>query len=183
MKSVGFLLIFVISSSAFLEGVDISHVELFESHGVIYRDEHGRAKDLYQLMKENTLSLIRLRLFTANEEQAQKDSDNNGHTLNLTLKLTRRVKAHELKFKPDFHYSDAWTYPEHQTKSSAWSNLAFGQLESILSNYTRDSLHVFIEKETIPQYIQIGNEITNGMLWPDGKLKKNSCWIQFTTVL
>ncbi len=89
MKPVTFLLLFVTSTSALLAGVDISFVELFESFGAIYRDEQGQPKDLFQLMENNSIDIIRLRLFTANEEQAKKDPYNYGNTLNLTLQLAR----------------------------------------------------------------------------------------------
>jgi arabinogalactan endo-1,4-beta-galactosidase len=183
MKPVKFILLLITSSSALLVGVDISHVELFESRGVIYRNEKGQLKDLFQLMKDNSINMIRLRLFTANEEQAQKDPYKNGHTLNLILKLARRAKTHGLEFMLDFHYSDTWADPEHQTKPLAWANLTFEQLNSTLYNYTRDSLLAFVEQDTIPQYIQIGNEITHGMLWPDGNLENDTNWTQFITLL
>ena len=182
MRPVNFLLVFVTSTSALLVGVDISFVELFESFGVIYRDEQGQPKDLFQLMENNSINVIRLRLFTANEEQAQKDPYNHGNTLNLTLKLARRIKTHGLQFMLDFHYSDTWADPTHQTKPIAWANLTFEQLTNTLYNYTRDSLRAFVAQDTIPQYIQIGNEITNGMLFPDGYTGNNSNWTQFITL-
>jgi arabinogalactan endo-1,4-beta-galactosidase len=83
----------------------------------------------------------------------------------------------------DFHYSDTWADPIHQTKPIAWANLTFEQLKSTVYNYTRDSLRAFVEQDTIPQYIQIGNEITHGMLWPDGYVGLNNSWTQFMTFL
>jgi arabinogalactan endo-1,4-beta-galactosidase len=184
MKSINFfLLLFVTTTSAFLTGVDISHVELFESLGVIYRDEQGQLKDLFELMKNNSIDIIRLRLFTSNEEQAQKDPYNYGNTLNVTLRSARRIKTHGLQFMLDYHYSDTWTDPQKQRKPSTWANLTFEQLTKTLYNYTRDSLLAFVEQDTIPQYIEIGNEITNGMLWPDGYLGTNTSWTPFLTLL
>jgi arabinogalactan endo-1,4-beta-galactosidase len=182
MKLVNFLLLFITSTSALLVGVDISFVELFESFGVIYRDEQGQPKDLFQLLENNSINIIRLRLFTANEEQAQKDPYNHGNTLTLTLRLARRVKTHGLQLMLDFHYSDTWADPIHQTKPIAWANLTFEQLKSTVYNYTRDSLRAFVEQDTIPQYIQIGNEITNGMLFPDGYMGNNTNWTKFITL-
>jgi arabinogalactan endo-1,4-beta-galactosidase len=184
MKPIKFLLLlFVTSASALLAGVDISFVEMFESFGVIYRDEHGQPTDLFQIMKDNSINIIRLRLFTSNEEQAKRDTYDYGNTLNLTLRLARRIKTHGLQFMLDFHYSDTWADPGHQTKPSAWANLTFEQLTNTLYNYTRDTLRVFVEQDTIPQYIQIGNEVTHGMLWPDGYVGLNNNWTQFMTLL
>lgn len=179
-----YLLLLMISSiSALLNGVDISYVELFESLGGIYRDEQGQPTDLFQIIKDNSIDIVRLRLFTANESQAEKDPFNYGNTLNLTLRLARRIKLHGLKFMLDFHYSDTWADPAHQHKPNAWEKLTFEQLTNTLYNYTRDSLHSFVEQDTIPQYIQIGNEISNGMLWPDGYIGYNTNWTQFITLL
>jgi arabinogalactan endo-1,4-beta-galactosidase len=183
MKSITYVLLFIATASALLTGVDISHVELFESLGVIYRDEQGQPKDLFELMKSNSIDIIRLRLFTSDEEQAHQDPYNYENTLNLTLKLARRVKTHGLQFMLDFHYSDSWADPQKQRKPSAWVNLTFEQLTNTLYNYTRDTLRAFAEQDTIPQYIQIGNEITYGMLWPDGHLGTNTSWTPFMTLL
>jgi arabinogalactan endo-1,4-beta-galactosidase len=184
MKPIKFLLLlFATSASALLSGVDISFVEMFESFGVIYRDEHGQPTDLFQIMKDNSINIIRLRLFTANEEQARIDPYSHGNTLNRTLRLAHRIKTHGLQFMLDFHYSDTWADPSHQAKPSAWANLTFEQLTNALYNYTRDTLRVFADQGTIPQYIQIGNEITHGVLWPDGYVRPNSTWTQFLTLL
>jgi arabinogalactan endo-1,4-beta-galactosidase len=70
-------------------------------------------------MENNAIDIIRLRLFTASEKQAQKDPYDYGNTLNLTLKLARRVKTHGLQFMLDFHYSDTWASPRYQEKPIA----------------------------------------------------------------
>lgn len=183
MKTIVVIFLLVRSTSALLSGVDISNVELFESNGVIYRDAQGQPTDLFQQMADNSIDIIRLRLFTANEDQAQKDPYDYGNTLNLTLRLAQRIKTHGLQFMLDFHYSDTWADPKHQGKPIAWVNLTFEQLTDTLYNYTRDTLRAFVEQDTIPQYIQIGNEIIHGMLWPDGYLGPNKNWTQFLTLL
>lgn len=182
MKSAILFVLLITSTSALLSGVDTSLAELFESNGVIYRNAQGQPTDLFQLVAENSIDIVRLRLFTANEEQAKKDPYDYGNTLNLTLRLAQRIKTHGLQFMLDFHYSDTWADPSHQTKPSAWADLPFEQLTNTLYNYTRDSLRAFVEQDTIPQYIQIGNEIIHGMLWPDGYLD-GSDWTKFLTLL
>jgi len=181
-KVLCFFLFLITSTSAFIAGVDISATEFFESLGAIYRDEHGQPTDIFQIMKDNTIDVVRLRLFTSNEQQAQADPYDFGNTLNLTMRLAHRVKAHGLQFMLDFHYSDTWADPAHQRKPSAWANLTFDELTQALYNYTRDSLLTFAQQDIIPEYIQIGNEINNGMLWPDGS-PWTSNWTRFITLL
>ncbi|CAF2971723.1 unnamed protein product, partial [Rotaria sp. Silwood2] len=134
-------------------------------------------------MKDNHIELIRLRLFTANEQQAKTDPYNYGHTLNLALKLARRIKAQGLQIMLDFHYSDTWADPGHQSKPNTWANLTFDQLVATLHDYTRESLRAFVEAKSIPEYVQIGNEITHGMLWPDGRLNNDSDWPRLAALL
>ena len=184
MKPIKFVLLLLVTCATALHpGVDISFVEMFESAGVNYPDEHGQPIDLFQIMEDSSINIIRLRLFTATEDQAKIDPYSHGNTLNLTLRLARRIKTHNLQFMLDFHYSDTWADPGKQAKPSAWANFTFEQLKETLYNYTRDSLLAFVEQGTVPQYIQIGNEITNGMLWPDGYVGSNSSWTQFVTLL
>jgi arabinogalactan endo-1,4-beta-galactosidase len=177
------VLLLIPLSSSILIGVDISHVQLFESNGVIYRDEQNQEKDLFQLMQEHHIRVVTIRLFTGNEQQAQADPYNYGNTLHRTMQLARRIKAHGLQFMLDFHYSDTWADPGKQKKPSTWSNLTFDQLVLALHDYTRESLLAFMKAGLIPDYIQIGNEITNGMLWPDGQLKNDSDWIRLRKLL
>lgn len=170
-------------SSALLTGVDISHVEYFERQGIIYRNRENQKRDLFQLMKNNHINLVRLRLFTASEQQAQADPYNYEHTLEHVLKLAHRTKACGLEFMLDFHYSDTWADPGHQTKPHTWVNLTFDQLVITLHNYTRESLIAFVKQNSTPEYVQIGNEITNGLLWPDGRCQNDSDWPRVAKLL
>ncbi|MEM1164987.1 MAG: glycosyl hydrolase 53 family protein [Planctomycetota bacterium] len=70
----------------------------------------------------------------------------------------------------NFHYSDTWADPGQQTKPAAWADLGFPALNEQLYNYTRAVLETF-EASSIPlTHVQLGNEIQNGMLWPDGQI-------------
>jgi len=69
----------------------------------------------------------------------------------------------------DFHYSDTWADPAHQTTPAAWANLNKDDMADKLYKYTRDSLNAFQAAGIAPSIVSIGNEITQGMLWPFGK--------------
>jgi arabinogalactan endo-1,4-beta-galactosidase len=166
--------------SEFLAGVDVSHINLFEKHGAVYRDYDGRPIDLFDLLKKYGINCIRLRLFTSSEEQARDNPMDSAQTLNYTLNLALRVKKKNLPFLLDIHYSDSWADPGKQTKPSKWVNLTFEQLKQQVYEYTRDTIKAFIQQDTLPDYIQIGNEITAGILWPDGKWTD---WKKFAILL
>jgi arabinogalactan endo-1,4-beta-galactosidase len=70
----------------------------------------------------------------------------------------------------DFHFSDTWADPGHQTKPAAWANLTFTQLTEAMHDYTSNCLTTFQAAGAPPDYVQLGNEITGGLLWPDGRV-------------
>jgi arabinogalactan endo-1,4-beta-galactosidase len=90
------------------------------------------------------------------------------------LSWAKRVKSAGLSFMLDFHYSDSWADPSKQTKPSAWSSLAASSLPGQLYTYTKDVLTQFKSGGVTPDSIQIGNEITFGMLWNDGRVSARS---------
>jgi len=68
----------------------------------------------------------------------------------------------------DFHYSDTWADPSKQVKPSAWSNLNFEQLKQALYDYTFEVMTALKTAGITPEWVQVGNEITGGMLLPEG---------------
>lgn len=153
----------------FIAGADMSHLVFFETRGVVYR-ENGQPGDALAILKSRGLNCIRLRLFTSSDEQAQADPYNCINNLNYTLPLAQRVKEHGLGFMLDFHYSDTWADPQHQIKPAAWTNLDFEGLVAAVRSYTSNTIVAFRQAGAMPDYVQIGNEITAGMIWPDGRV-------------
>ena len=94
--------------------------------------------------------------------------------LRTLIKLSKRVKAHKFKFILDIHYSDFWTDPGKQIKPKAWQNKSGEELEKEVYEYTAKIIYSLKEHNIEPEMIQIGNEVTNGLLWPDGKLPNYS---------
>jgi arabinogalactan endo-1,4-beta-galactosidase len=88
--------------------------------------------------------------------------------LSSTLEMAHRIKATGGNLLLDLHYSDTWADPAHQTKPAAWSSLSFTQLQQRVHDDTRDVMQAFSSEGVAPQMVQIGNEISNGMLWGDG---------------
>jgi arabinogalactan endo-1,4-beta-galactosidase len=156
-----------VTAGEFAAGADFSHLGFFESRGVVYRDA-GQAQDGLAILKRHGLSCVRLRLFTSSPDQAQSDPYNYVNNLDYTLPLALRVKGAGLRFLLDLHYSDTWADPGHQTKPAAWTNLNFSQLVQGVRDYSSNCISAFRAAGAMPDYVQVGNEITSGMLWPDG---------------
>ena len=87
----------------------------------------------------------------------------------VTIKIAERAKSKNMQFLLDFHYSDFWADPEIQKKPKAWEDLSGEALEEAVYNYTLETIKELSRNGVMPDMVQIGNEITNGFLWPDGK--------------
>jgi arabinogalactan endo-1,4-beta-galactosidase len=189
LKSAGLLVLvcWLIGSSArgdtnFIAGADFSHLKYFESLGAHYRDG-GVIQDAIQIIKNHGLNCVRLRLFTSSQTQAAANPYNYINNTNYTVPLAQRVKNAGLQLCLDFHYSDTWADPGHQTTPNAWTNLTFTQLVQTMRAYNSNTIVTFHNAGAMPDYVQIGNEITGGMLWPTGKLSgvwssTNASWIR-----
>lgn len=157
----------------FIAGADVSHLAFFEDRGIVYRDA-GQAIEALALLKQRGLNCARLRLFTSSAPQAQADPYNSINNLDYTLPLAVRARQAGLQLLLDFHYSDSWADPGKQTKPAAWTNLAFAQLEQRMYDYNSNTIAAFKAAGAMPEYVQVGNEIIQGLLWPDGKVGGSS---------
>lgn len=152
---------------SYVVGADISWVPQQESEGRRFSVD-GVERDPVAILKDHGFNTIRLRLFY--DPAAPGGYSAGGFCgLESTLAMARRVKAAGLKLLLDFHYSDTWADPAHQTKPAAWRDLDFPALTNALYWYTRDTLTNFAHHGLTPDIVQVGNEISNGLLWPDGK--------------
>jgi arabinogalactan endo-1,4-beta-galactosidase len=151
----------------FLAAVDFSHLAFFESKGITYKDG-GQVQDGIQILKNHGINCVRLRLFTNTNQpggaSAQFNYDHINNTA-YTVPLAVRVKNAGLLFCLDFHYSDTWADPGHQLTPAAWFNLNFAQIVQQMRTYNSNTIAAFAAAGAMPDYVQIGNEITQGMLF------------------
>ncbi|MDQ2686971.1 MAG: arabinogalactan endo-1,4-beta-galactosidase [Armatimonadota bacterium] len=146
----------------FAWGMDLSMLQYIQDHGVSYRDS-GTAQDPLAIFQAHGVNYVRLRLFVN-----PNGKDGQVNTRPYTLKLAQRVKRAGLPLLLDFHYSDAWADPTHQTIPVAWKTLSHAQLVQRIFAYTQETMAAFARAGCLPDMVEVGNEITNGLLWPDG---------------
>lgn len=153
-------------------GVDTStYLEEIASGAKYFRN--GVEVDPLDLFIKNNVNYQRLRLWV--NPHGENGEDYLGGTCDIecfikTAKIMIKKGFHIIL---DFHYSDFWVDPGKQTLPKSWQNLNEKELILKIYEYTLSVLKE-IKKNNIPLFaIQIGNEITNGMLWPIGKLKDN----------
>ena len=142
-------------------GADISSLPKIEDHGGVYTDG-GEPGDLFAILADHGMNAIRLRLWHTPAE-GYCDLDD-------TLAMAQRAHAAGMDLLLDFHYSDTWADPGHQTKPAAWAAFPFVALVDSVRIRTRDVLLALRAQGTPPTIVQLGNEITPGLLWDDGRV-------------
>ncbi|RPJ85524.1 MAG: arabinogalactan endo-1,4-beta-galactosidase [Acidobacteria bacterium] len=144
-------------------GADLSNLKQAEDRGFVFKDNNA-AKPGLQIFKDHGYNWIRLRLF---------HTPTMAQNLQYTITMAQAAKKLGYKFLLNYHYSDTWADPGHQVIPKAWEGMTHPQMVEALFNYTRETTTAFREAGVLPDMVQIGNEITNGMLWPDAKLPEN----------
>lgn len=151
----------------FMRGFDASMVYALENAGIVYYDEDGMPKDIFAILKNDGINWIRLRIWNepVYKPTAKEGICDGGNNLAITLKLAKRVKAQGLNFLLDFHYSDRWADPTHQEMPAMWDTLTTqADIEAAIASYTRSVLEALKAAGCAPDMVQLGNEITGGML-------------------
>ena len=89
--------------------------------------------------------------------------------------VAKAWRAHQLgmRLMIDFHYSDVWADPGQQTIPASWVDLSFDEQKTALADHTKDVLNALKDKGITPEWVQVGNETSNGFLWDVGKADQN----------
>ena len=146
---------------ALSNGVDISWLPDVEAAGGRFFTSAGKRIDAISLLKSNGARVGRIRVFV--------NPDSNNGSLDRAIELAKRLKLHGMDTCIDLHYSDTWADPSNQATPAAWpTNIS--DLQQQVSTYTEETLRKFIDAGASPQWVQIGNEIAGGFLWPLGKI-------------
>ena len=150
----------------FFKGADISWLAQMEATGYVFYDENGNPADCLDLLMARGINAVRLRVFV--HPSSDKIS---GHCSPAeTAEMAARAKEKGLDVMIDFHYSDTWADPAHQTKPASWANVSFAALQDSLYTHTQYTLNLLKQAGVTPKWVQIGNEIPSGMLWPSGHI-------------
>lgn len=153
-------------------GADLSFLKMAEDSGMVFKDD-GQAKPALDIFKDHGYNWIRLRLFHS--------PDRLPNDLQYTIDLAQQAKKRGYKFLLDYHYADSWADPGKQPIPQAWKGLSVDVLADSVFQYTKRTITAFREAGVMPEMVQIGNEIRNGMLWPTGKLPAH--WHNFARLL
>ncbi len=161
---------------SFAKGADVSWLPQMEATNYFFYDSDGTPKDALQLLKDRGVNTIRLRVFV--NPSSHKTT---GHCSPAeTIAMAVRAKGLGMRIMINFHYSDTFADPGHQTKPAAWTSHTFDQLKNDVYAHTYDVLNGLKAAGVTPEWVQIGNEIPSGMLWPEGHTNN---WTQLAQLL
>jgi arabinogalactan endo-1,4-beta-galactosidase len=153
-------------------GADLSFLKQTEDRGTVFKDD-GQAKPGLEIFRDHGYNWIRLRLF-----HTPTQLPNN---LEYTIALAKEAKKLGFKILLNYHYSDTWADPAKQFIPKAWKDKTHAELVTAVEEYTKDTIAAFREADVMPDMVQVGNEIVNGMMWPDGKVPDN--WNNFADLV
>src|ERR1700744_1208865 len=128
------------------KGADVSWVTQMEDSGFKFYDSAGAPMECMQLLKTLGIDVIRLRVWV-----------NPGTRYNGTADVVAKaVRAKNLGMRVmiDFHYSDTWADPGHQTTPAAWSGLAIPAIADTLYSYTVAVLDSLKAAGVSPSFVQ-----------------------------
>ena len=149
----------------FSRGADISWVTELESRGTKFCDFEGNEMECTALMKELGLDAIRLRVWVNPERGFNGKED--------VIEKARRAKRLGMDIMIDFHYSDTWADPGKQYIPASWKEHSYKEMLKDVYKHTKDVLESLKKERIEPRWVQVGNETTNGLLWPVGAVDKH----------
>ncbi|CUU55443.1 arabinogalactan endo-1,4-beta-galactosidase [Parafrankia irregularis] len=159
-----------------VRGADISFTLQEEAAGTALSDG-GQRRSVERILAAHGANYVRLRVWV-NPPAGYSDEKS-------ALTLARRARGAGLKIMLVPHYSDFWADPHAQEPPASWHRSDLAAMKRRIGDYTRDLVSRFAAQGTPVDMIQIGNEITNGILWPLGSVQAGSAdeWARLAALL
>ena len=155
--------------SRFIKGMDLSTLLELERCGAKYYD-HGAERDVLDIIKDYDVDTIRIRLWNDPKSEDGEPYGAGNNDLEETIAIGKKVTDAGFGVLLNFHYSDFWADPGKQIKPKAWANYGADELEKAVYDFTLESLQRVLDAGVNVTMIQVGNELSNGLLWPEGKV-------------
>lgn len=154
-----------VKETGFARGADVSWLTQMESEGRKFYTPGADRQEMecMQLLRDYCgVNSIRLRVWVN-----PKDGWNN---IDDVVLKARRAEKLGLRTMIDFHFSDTWADPGHQEIPNAWQNLSINELTQAVGNHVTETLNALKKVGVTPEWVQIGNETTPGMMLPVGSV-------------
>ncbi len=145
--------------TGFAKGADVSWLTEMESNGLKFYNADGKSMECMSLLRDLGMNSIRLRVWVnPTEKWCGKDD---------VIAKAWRAQQLGMRLMIDFHYSDTWADPSKQGVPSAWKNYSFEEMKQAIASHTQDVLSALKARGVDVEWVQVGNETTDGMLWND----------------
>lgn len=180
-----FLLLFLVNptevkaSENLIYGADIGWLSQLEDQGVSWVDDAGVEKDALQILKDKGVNAVRIRAFV-NPPDTFEWTKPSGYKVMLgyadtkgVLYTAQRAKDLGMKISLVFHYSDHFADPQYQDIPSQWVDASAQELEKYVYDYTYYLMSELKKINISPEWVEVGNEINSGILFPYGKSTDN----------
>jgi arabinogalactan endo-1,4-beta-galactosidase len=157
-------LILIIQSDVyaqFAKGADVSWVSQMEDSGYKFYNSSGTQQDIFTILKGKGLNTVRLRVWLNPWAGWCGKAD--------VVAKAIRAKNAGFRIMIDFHYSDSWADPGKQTKPASWASYSLAQLTTAVRDHTVDVLNTLKSNGISVEWVQVGNETNDGLLWEDGR--------------
>lgn len=153
----------------FIKGVDLSTLPEVEQCGARFFDG-GVQKDVLDILKAYGIDSVRVRLWNDPYSEDGEPYGAGTNDLDKAIALMKRMMKKGFDVLLDIHYSDFWADPGKQIKPKAWKDYHADQLEEAVYVYTKDVMTRLKQEQILPAMVQVGNELSNGLLWPEGRV-------------
>lgn len=147
----------------FIRGVDISSILAEEESGVVYYNENGEEQDIFEILAQNGVNYIRVRVWNDPYDENGNSYGGGGNDTAKAAEIGRRAAKYGMKLCVDYHYSDFWADPAKQMCPKAWEGMEIEAKSEALRQFTEESLTQIIDAGANVGMVQIGNEINNGI--------------------
>lgn len=154
----------------YLKGIDISTLLEVEACGGKYYDFEGRETELFDFMQTMDINAVRVRLWNDPYDEDGNEYGAGTNDIKKAIELLKRAKTHNMEVLLDYHYSDFWADPGKQFVPKAWKNMNAEELTKAVYDYTKETMEVLKKNDLLPYMVQVGNELSNGLLWPLGQV-------------
>ena len=162
-------------------GADMSFVLQAEQRGKTFLDTDNTPASPWQIMRSHGFNWGRLMICS--------EPSRLGQGIDYVLQGAAKLKEHGYHFALDYMLSDNWSNPMSQPMPESWKGKSGKELEQCLYDFVFSTMQQLKQADLLPEIVQIGNEISNGILWPYGRVfyspekAARSNWKEFTSLL
>ncbi len=142
----------------FIFGMDVSSVIAEEESGVRYYDFDGQEKDLFEILSENGVNYIRVRVWNDPYDAQGRGYGGGNCDIGKAVLIGQRATKYGMKLLVDFHYSDFWADPSKQMVPKAWTGMEIEEKTEAVYQFTKDCLQQLKDNQVDVGMVQVGNE-------------------------